>query len=301
MYKRQHYILLLFSFILFSCEPDPEKEIEDLLDSVETITLNHIIRVIDFPNAYGWIHNRNIHNSNVKIMYEDLILDEINTDEDGLFKFDEQEVPVEGAFLLIETPGYCTTVLKIDSTINETYTIFLMDEEFPDITGSAYDGDETYINITGGNFDISHAQSVNFMYITNTSGIFMSADRELNNRFAFAVLPNEELLLHYTNNCGEYATRELGSFTEDTDIGELLDEELNQEIYYFDGYIFEGSICPDLPQPQPGNIKYKIFYKQGGETNLSMDEEYFFEFKCKLGNSTPVAILINEPLSLIHI
>ena len=241
--KNTYLNFLLLVLLLCSCEKN--SDITDIVDEnmtsnpVETVNFTWWALVQEEQSLSSWndLDAIAIHNASIKLIYRDNILWESNTDASGTFRFDEQPVPSEGAYFLVETPGYHPLVLAVEGESIPLWRINMIRETYPDINGESITDAESYITLTGALQEPSTADGA-WYYITNAQDELLGTGAtgpELP-RFYITTVPNEELFLHYNivrrsnaqiGDCGDYGVVSLGSFSESQDIGALLDQNID--------------------------------------------------------------------------
>jgi len=231
------YIYLSAFFLVF-CFTACQKN-ADFIDTVTENPSTSPISTIDFAwwviveeeeSLYKWddIHRTQIQNATVKLIFSGDILWESNTDHTGRVTFPEQPVPAEDAYFLFEAPGYYPLVVQIEGESIPLWRVNMIRNTFPNINGEAIKDAESYITLTGKLQNPSTTREAWF-YILNADGELVgnSTVGPETPQFYMTTLPNEELFLHYNVECGDNGVIALGSYSESTDIGNLVDQSFD--------------------------------------------------------------------------
>ncbi len=280
-YLNIYLILLVFCFT--ACQKN-----EDLTETVKDFSLSELVPTSNLTltggvGEYGsYLHwtNRNFRLQNVKIqlMYNDEVLDETNTDEVGTFSFPTQPVPNEGAYLLFESPGFYNNVSKVDTFSTSIFGANMLRKSYPNLSGEAISNGGPYIKLKGVLQDPSEA-NIPLYYITNSADELIGTTTPVDdfNAFTITTLANEELFLHYKVDCHPEGVIPLGSFSEDTDIGVLLDQSFD-----FSKNL-RGLFISNVYDCLGANLsEYSIFFNLDGLTEHSWGTSGFGAWECDL-------------------
>ncbi|MDA8693110.1 carboxypeptidase-like regulatory domain-containing protein [Saprospiraceae bacterium] len=185
---------------------------------------------------------QNLPNATVKMMYDDIELDRENTDAEGRFAFEEQPVP-EDAYLIIDAPGFYKNVRNIRTLTPNVlpFIITLIRQNFEGLSGDDIDDLSPYINLYGGSAGFRDLQNIYF--ITNANSELIGADNKLfeGGHLEITTKANEPLILHYHTECSDQKI-EIGPFSEDTNIRDIL-EEFTIDISRPEGVIINAFDC----------------------------------------------------------
>lgn len=228
--------LSIFTIVLLltSCQKN-----SDITETINGSPSSELISTIDFEwwviveeeeSLYTWgdLYGNSIHNASVKLMFMGEVLWESNTDDSGRINFPEQPVPAEGAYFQFEAPGYYPLIVQVETESIPLWRVNMVRNTFPNINGEAILNAEKYITLTGQLQEPFTARE-SWYYITNSNNEIIGnalSGPEVPS-FYMTTLPNEELFLHYNVECGEDDVISLGSFSESTDIGILLDQSFD--------------------------------------------------------------------------
>lgn len=234
--KNTYLSLLLLVFCLTACQKNSDV-IETNSETptpalVTTVDLEWRASVVEEESVRRWRDNIGtqtiLQHVSVKLMFMGDVLWESNTDRFGTFEMPEQPVPAEGAYFLFEAPGYYNNVVAVESDVIPIWRLNMMPIPSPDIQGEIITDAESYITLTGQLQDPSTARGY-WLYLTNAAdelvGTMTISPEDPN--FYLTTLPDEDLFLHYNVECGGDGVIPLGSFSESTDIGVLLDQSFD--------------------------------------------------------------------------
>lgn len=272
-------------FVLVFCLASCQKNIDNININSEfpsselilTTDLTLTGGVSEHGSTWHWTNlNFQLANVNVQLMFNGEILDETNTDETGLFAFPTQPVPDEGAYLLFESPGYYNNMVKVDAFSNSIYDTNLLRKTFPNISGEVISGGGPYIKLKGTLQNPTEANNLLY-YITNATNELIGSTTSVGDLtdFTITTLADEELFLHYQLDCYPDGAISLGSFSEDTDLGVLLDQSFDFSKFYASGFFSTIYDCP-------GNeiSEYSTFFKRNGLTTHSWGTAGFSGLDC---------------------
>lgn len=280
--KYTNLSFLLLVFFLVACEKN-----SDLTNSssefppsimVPNTDLTLSGAVAEHSSHWYWTTGYfQLSNVSVKIMFNGGTLDETNTDETGNYEFPTQPVPNEGAYLLFESPGYYPNVVKLDSLSSSIFGINLIRDNFENISGEAISGGGPFVKLTGTLQSPSEARFPMF-YITNSANELVGSAIPVDDFTDFTItsLADEELFLHYQVDCSPIGVVSLGSFSEDMDMGVLLDQSYDFSHDNAGGFFSQVYDCP-------GNLisDYSVFFKRDGLTLHSWGTAGFGGNECE--------------------
>ncbi len=291
-------ISLIFLLVfLMACQKDI-----DLTDTQEEVSPPELVPTMDltlegsvgeYGSLWHWT-NRNfaLANVTVKLMFSGGLIDETNTSETGSFSFDTQPVPIEGAYLLFESHGYHNNVVKVDTFSNSIFGTNLLKETFPGINGEVITNGENYIKLKGTLQDPTTAH-IPLYYITNADNELVGTATPVDDftDFTITTVPDQELFLHYKVDCYPNEVIPIGSFTEDTDLGILLDQSIDFSTTFASGFFSTIYDCP-------GNEinDYSIFFKNNGLTEHSWGTAGYAGNECDfLAHPVIVTLVTQNP------
>ena len=266
--KNINLIFFLLVLCLISCKKniDVTNTGEEFPPSepIPTIDMDWSAVVGEKNSVWNWSQDiGKLHNVSVELIYKGVILDETNTDGFGEFSFSNQPVPEEGAYFQFESYGYYNTVIKADNGVNDISRLIMLPNTFPNITGEAISGGGPYITLKGKLQEPSGARLI-WLYLTNANneliGTALTKDDGVS--FTMTTLADEELFLHYNTECHPEGIISLGSFSQDMDLGVLLDQSFDFSITSRGVDFLNAFDCS-------GNeiLDYKIYYKRDGLTH----------------------------------
>ena len=283
--KYTYLSFFLLVFCLTACQKN-----SDVIDSdsetptpalVSTIDLDWRASVVEEESVRRWrsiIGTQTIlHNVSVKLMFMGDVLWESNTDQYGSFEMPEQPVPDEGAYFLFEAPGYYNNVVAVESDELPIWRVNMMPITFPNIQGEAISNAESYITLTGQLQETLTARR-QWFYLTNANDELVgtaTVNPEFP-RFYMTTLPDEELFLHYNVECGSDGVISLGSFSESTDLGNLLDQSF--DFSYDNDLVYLDNVNDSSGTKLYG---YKLFYKADNLTFPSTGNSGFHVRDCQ--------------------
>ncbi len=269
---------LIIALFLTACQNEDTISSDVILPTPIAVTVvdMEIVGGVNEPGSLShWtLRNQVLHNVSVKLMFDGVAIDEVNTDERGWFKFNEQAVPVEGAYLLFESSEYYNNVVKVDTITGTPFSTNLIRNNFPEVTGEAVSGGGPYIKLKATLQD--NLSGVKYFYITNASDELIGTAQSYNDFAGFEIttLANEPLFLHYVIDCFDIGTIDLGSFSQDTDLGILLDQSYNFDRdlggEFFTAYDCSGTQLDDI----------SIFFQIDGMTIHSWGNAGFGHWNC---------------------
>lgn len=280
-YIQSFIFLLVLSSIACKKNQDITETTPEVPPSVpvSTIDVEWSATVGEKNSLWNWSQDiGKIHNASVKLMYEGNILDETNTNGKGEFSFPLQPVPDTGAYFLFESSGYYNTVVKVDTGLSDIRRLIMLPNTFPNVNGEAISGGGPYVTLKGKLQDPTEAQFV-WVYITNTNNELIGTALAQGDgpSFTITTLANEELFLHYHTTCHPEGMIPLGSFSQDTDLGILLDQSMD---------FSNPSGCLKLSNAYDcsGNeiSEYNLYYKKDGTTYRRGGTDSFCESDCVL-------------------
>jgi len=293
--------ILFIALFLTACQN------EDSLITETVLPTPVAVSVVDMEIA-GWVNeqrnishwtllNQNLHNVTVKLMFDGVAIDEVNTGERGQFAFDEQPVPVEGAYLLFESEGYFNNVVKVDTITGSKFSTNLIRQTFPEISSEAISEGGPYIKLKG--ILVNNFSDVPYYYITNSNNELIGTAQPYNDftNFEITTLANESLFFHYVIDCFDIGTVELGAFSQDTDLGVLLDDSYNFEKQlageFFTTYDCDGNQLEDI----------SIFFQRDGLTVHSWGNSGYADYQCnfELNPNMVVTVATQNPRKFAEI
>ena len=118
MKKNNNYLLFILVLLCSACQPNEDVTTVDVrtLESVEVTEVELKGHVTEPFSLYSGVANLlHIHNATVQLIYEEEVLEEVQTNEQGRYAFSPQIVPIEGAYLVATAPGYYPNSFKIDT------------------------------------------------------------------------------------------------------------------------------------------------------------------------------------------
>ncbi len=273
------FLLIVFCFTACQKNQDFTETNSEFPSSVlvSTTDLTLVGGVGEYKSTWHWTNlNFQLANVNVQLMFNGQLLDETNTDETGSFSFPTQPVPNEGAYLLFESTGYYNNVVKVDTFSNSIYGTNLLRKTFPNVSGEAISEGGPYIKLKGTLQDPTTAYTPMY-YITNAADELIGTTTPIDDftDFTITTLADEELFLHYQVDCHPEGIIPLGSFSEDTDLGVLLDQSLDFSNVLVGGFFSTVYDCP-------GNeiSEYSVFFKTNGLTGHSWGTAGFGGWEC---------------------
>lgn len=221
------YLLLLPN--IFSCQKNTDIIIpETIVNNVEVveIELNGVVR----PYHLGeWRHYTPIQDVTVSLVYDNIILDEVNTDLNGSYFFAPQPVPLEGAHIVIEASGFFPNIQKIyppDSYLSE---IILLPNMFQNLNSLNDYIPEQKVSISGKihESDLAPPQDALTIYAVNEAQEIIGYCRPNSDiiDFSLTTIANQSVTLMFHNVCGVFDTIQLGVLTEDIVLDDILYEQ----------------------------------------------------------------------------
>ena len=266
--KYINLIFLLLVFCLSACKKNEDftninKQVPPP-QPIPTFDMDWSATVGENNSIWNWSQDiGKLHNVSIQLIYEGVLLDETNTDGMGKFTFSTQPVPEEGAYFRFESEGYYNTIIKADKGLNDISRLIMLPNPFPNINGEAISDGGSYITLKGKLQEPTGARFI-WLYITNANNELIGTALTKNDgaSFTMTTLPDEELFLHYNTECYPEGIISLGSFSEDTDLGVLLDQSFDLSITSRDIQFLNAYDCS-------GNeiLDYKLFYKRDGLTH----------------------------------
>ena len=261
-------IFLVFIFFLTACQKNTEVTItdDDLLppEEIPTIDLGWSAEVGEQNSVWNWSQDiGKLHNVAIQLIYDGIVLDETNTNGKGEFSFPTQPVPKEGAYFQFESEGYYNTVVNANNSVNDVSRLMMLPNTFPNISGEIISGGGPYITLKGKLQEPTGARFI-WLYLTNANDelIGTALTNGDGTSFTITTLPDQDLFLHYNTECFPEGIISLGSFTEDKDLGILLDQS-------FDLSITSRNVELQNVYDCAGNeiLDYHLFYKRDGLTH----------------------------------
>jgi len=303
--KKIYLSIFCLAVLLTSCEQNSdiiETETNNpLSEAVETLNFSWWCIVEDMESLQDWSHTygTSLQDVSVKLMYEEEVLWESNTNESGRVTIPEQVVPAEGAFILFESPGYYPLVVQIQDERIPLWRVNLIRDTYPGIEGeSILDADE-YITLTGLLQNPSTSRET-WYYITNADDelIGNSLSGPEVPKFYMTTLPGEQLFVHYNDVvCGDHGVVELGPFTESTDIGTLLDNSFDFSFSYDLVYLDNVNDCTTGDKL----YGYDLFYKIDELTNETHGNSGFNIADCRsFDNPILLSIATQNPRKYVE-
>lgn len=259
--------LLFFLFVLFlaSCQKNQDvlESDEKIIDTSETAIIDFSWRASVYDPESVMHYKENyiaLHNVTVKIMSRGVVIAQTNTSEAGIFEFDNILVPND-AYVLFESPGYHSTVVKVNEE-SMGWRLFMIRNTNPDITREIITTNENYIQLDGRLQELSSGREM-WAYVTNDKDELVGTSSLMGDLTPFRIttLPGEELFLHYGLKCFPVNVIPIGSFTEDEDLGALLDQ--TQDFSFDYGYV---ALTPVNDCNGNEVFNNNVFYKVNGET-----------------------------------
>ena len=266
--KYIYLTFLVFIFCLTACKKNTEviKTNEEILppDEIPTIDLEWSATIGEQNSVWNWSQDiGKLHNVLIQLIYDGIVLDETNTNGKGEFSFPNQPVPEEGAYFQFKSEGYYNTVIKADDSVNDITRLMMLPNTFPNINGEAISDGGPYITLKGKLQEPTGARFI-WLYLTNANDelVGTALPKGDGTSFTITTLPDKDLFLHYNTECYPEGIISLGSFSEDTDLGTLLDQS-------FDLSITSRNVELQNVYDCTGNeiSDYHLFYKRDGLTH----------------------------------
>lgn len=266
--KYLNLAIVLLAVSITSCKKNIEvvniKEEIPPAEQVPTIDLDWSAKVGEQNSIWNWSQDiGKLQNVSVQLIYDDVVLDATNTNGYGAFSFPSQQVPEEGAYFQFEAAGYYNTVIQADPFVNDISRLIMLPIGFPNINGEAISNGGPYITLRGKLQEPTGARFI-WLYLTNANNELIGTALPNGDgaSFTLTTLPDEELFLHYNTECHPEGIIALGSFSQDTDLGILLDQSfdfsfISRDVELLNVYDCSGNTISD----------YKLFYKRDGLTH----------------------------------
>jgi len=220
--------LLFFLVILGSCRNDDSITIDEIAppplpQSSAMVEVEGVVSE-EFSELNYNLSSQPVANVSVRLIVDGVTLDEVNTDGKGRFIFPKQSVPLDKAYIILEAPEFHKNVSKINNLADPAWNFLsftLMRKTFPGLTGDDITDEGPYISLKSGPTDSYLSPIV--IYITNTDNELIGVNRLFVEASSFEITTraNESLILHYLTECSD-SSIEIGSFSEDTDISDLI-------------------------------------------------------------------------------
>lgn len=238
--------LLFLSLILFlvACQKNLDKlETETKTTVSETTILDGVTwrAVVKEPETLKHYEDFSVglHNVSVKLMSRGAIIEQTNTDETGTFELSAELVPSD-AYVLFESAGFHNAVVRVDDEFMG-WEMYMIPETQLGITQETHSTKEPHIALRGRIHEAFNGNDL-WCYVTNANDELVGTVTRLSDfdNFYITTLPDEELFFHYSYECFPGNVIPLGSFSEDTDLGTLLDNF--QEVPYERGRILFNKV-----------------------------------------------------------
>jgi hypothetical protein len=219
------YIILLSIFILFSCE----KEFDGIIEN-EIIPSYTEVSIEKISGEVG-VHRNLFTRMNfapavpdlvVKLIFDGIVLDEVQGTVYGSYDFEEQPIPLDQTFIYAEATGYYPSIRKIDLDVPYPFRLHLIPLEYEEFNEHIIEETEPMIRIQANLVPIN---SRLFVYALNENGQLIGnqwLDPDLAHTIDMAVMAGQKFKLHIRDFfCEDLPPMEFGPFEEDVNLGDI--------------------------------------------------------------------------------
>ena len=230
------YLSLLVFILLLSCkkEVDVIEDLSTFPPSVRAVVLKIEGSIWTYREMYSIARgNTFLPHATVKLIYDGLVLDEVQASVDGRFSFEEQAIPLGKTFIHVEALDYFPTIRKvIESDSLSSYSLHMIPKLYTAINDHAIDQEKPMIRITGNIVKLNKGDVV---YALDADGNLIGntwINSNLPHELDFSTMADEEIYLYIRYAyCTASTPIKIGPFSVDTNIGDALFEDLMQEEY----------------------------------------------------------------------